>query len=75
MKQIVPLFSSCVTVIKIDEDIKEFKTTSITLGLQKPIFITGSFSGNEGDLKQRVNAWQFSIGYRQILDISIPFLE
>ena len=27
MKQIVPLFSSCVTVIKIDEDIKEFKTS------------------------------------------------
>ena len=27
MKQIVPLFSSCVTVIQLDEDIKEFKTS------------------------------------------------
>ena len=28
MKQIVPLFSSCVTVIQLDEDIKEFKTSN-----------------------------------------------
>ena len=28
MKQLVPLFSSCVTVIQLDEDIKEFKTSN-----------------------------------------------
>ena len=44
--------------------------------LQKPFFLEGTLaSTNEGDFKQSVYAIQLSIGYRQILNMSIPFLD
>ena len=49
---------------------------SIILGIQKPYFLKVTLSStNEGDFKQKINAIQVTIGYRQILDLSIPFLE
>jgi len=36
------------------------------LNVQKPIFISGSFSSNEGDIKQRSDAWQLTISLRLI---------
>ena len=37
---------------------------AIALNIQKPIFIEGSFGGNEGDLDQGSKIWQFSISLR-----------
>ena len=49
---------------------------SILIGIQKPFFLEGTLaSTNEGDFKQSIDAIQLTIGYRQILDTSIPFLE
>jgi len=40
------------------------KKGAISIGIQKPIFITGSFSGNEGDIDQETKVWQFVLSYR-----------
>ena len=42
------------------------KKGAISIGLQKPIFITGSFSGNEGDIDQKTKVWQFVLSYRLV---------
>ena len=52
------------------------KVGSVGLGLQKPIFLEGGFSGDEtGDLEQRVQAWQVALSYRRVLDFVIPWLD
>jgi hypothetical protein len=53
---------------------------SISLNIQKPSFVAGGFSGigapkEQQDLKQRVSAWQLSVGYRKMLDFVIPWLD
>jgi len=42
------------------------KVGAVALNVQKPIFISGSFSSNEGDIKQRSDAWQLTISLRLI---------
>ena len=40
------------------------KKGAISIGLQTPFFITGSFAGNEGDIDQDVKVIQMVISYR-----------
>lgn len=40
------------------------KKGALSIGIQKPFFISGSFAGNEGDIKQTTKVWQFSLSYR-----------
>ena len=40
------------------------KFGAIALNLQKPIFIDGAFTSNEGDMDQGSNIWRFSISLR-----------
>ena len=42
------------------------KVGAVAINLQKPVFITGSFSSNEGDIKQRSDVWQLAISLRFI---------
>ena len=42
------------------------KIGAVAINLQKPVFITGSFSSNEGDIKQRSDVWQLAISLRFI---------
>ena len=46
----------------------------ISINLNMPFFIDGSFKSNEGDIKQSINTIQCSIGYRRLLDYTIPWL-
>lgn len=45
-----------------------------TFNLHKPFFVSGSFANNEGELDQSINAFLFTIGYRKVLDYTIPWL-
>ena len=47
---------------------------TLSVSLQKPIFIDGSVSGGEGDLKEKTDIWQVSLSMRKILDYTIPWL-
>ena len=40
------------------------KFGSMAINIQKPMFLTGSFAGNEGEIKQRINAWQVGLTFR-----------
>ncbi len=40
------------------------KKGAISIGIQKPIFISGSFAGNEGDIDQTTEVWQLVLSYR-----------
>ena len=42
------------------------KFGAVALNLQKPIFISGTFASNEGDIKQGSSVWQLSISLRFI---------
>lgn len=42
------------------------KKGALSIGIQKPIFISGSFAGNEGDIEQKTKVWQLIISYRSI---------
>ena len=42
------------------------KKGALSIGIQKPFFIKGSFSGNEGDIEQRVKVWQLVLSYRSL---------
>ena len=42
----------------------ELKFGSMAINIQKSIFLTGSFAGNEGEIKQRVSAWQVGLTFR-----------
>ena len=37
---------------------------ALAINIQKPIFLVGAFSGNEGDLKQKIGAWQIGLSFR-----------
>jgi hypothetical protein len=50
------------------------KIGGVGLNIQKPFFVSGSFSGIEGEVDQRVDAWQISLSYRRLLNIMIPWL-
>ena len=50
------------------------KIGGVSLNIQKPFFVSGTFSGIEGDVDQRVDAWQVSLSYRRLLNIMIPGL-
>jgi len=47
---------------------------TLSVNLQRPIFIDGSASGSEEGLKEETDIWQISIGMRRILDYTIPWL-
>jgi hypothetical protein len=47
----------------------------VSLNIQKPFFVDGAFSGIEGEMDQRVGAWQLSISYRKTLNYVIPWLD
>ena len=47
----------------------------VNIGLLKPIFIDGGFSGTDGDVDSKVHAWRVTIGFRRMLDYVIPFLD
>ena len=47
----------------------------VSLNIQKPFFVDGAFSGIEGEVDQRVGAWQLSISYRKTLNYVIPWLD
>jgi len=47
----------------------------LSLNLQKPFFLDGRYSGIEGEVDQRVSAYQISLGYRRLLDYVIPWLD
>ena len=51
------------------------KNGGLSLGLQKPFFLDGRFSGIEGDVNQKVSAYQISLSYRRTLDYIIPWLD
>jgi len=40
------------------------KKGAISIGIQKPIFISGSFAGNEGNIDQTTKVWQLVLSYR-----------
>ena len=47
---------------------------TLSVNVQKPIFIDGAFSGGDGDSNEKTDTWQISIGMRKILDFYIPWL-
>ena len=47
---------------------------TLSVNVQKPIFIDGAFSGGDGDSNENTDTWQVSIGMRRILDYTIPWL-
>ena len=48
--------------------------TTMSVNLQKPIFINGAFSGSDGNANEKTETWQVSIGIRRVLDYYIPWL-
>ncbi len=46
----------------------------LALNIQRPKFISGTMSGNEGSDQEETDVWQTSISFRKILDYSIPWL-
>ena len=40
------------------------KFGSMAINIQKPMFLSGSFAGNEGEIKQRISAWQVGLTFR-----------
>ena len=42
------------------------KKGALSISIQKPIFISGSFAGNEGDIDQKTKVWQLVLSYRSI---------
>ena len=47
----------------------------MTLSLQKIFFLDGRFGLVEGEVDQRVSAYQLSLGYRKVFDFVIPWLD
>lgn len=47
----------------------------ITIGVQKIFFLGGRFGLIEGEVDQRVSAYQLSLGYRKVFDFVIPWLD
>ena len=53
----------------------KLKIGGFALNIQKPFFIGGSFSGIEGELEQKVGAWQVSMSLRSILSNTVSWLN
>ena len=71
----VPAPNSRSTVITIGSGVLwNTKIGGISLNIQKPFFVSGAFSGIEGEVDQRVGAWQISLSSRRLLNIMIPGL-
>ena len=51
------------------------KLGGLSVNLQKPVFLDGRFSGIEGEVEQRVSAYQISVSYRRVFDYVIPWLD
>ena len=51
------------------------KIGGVSLNIQKPFFVGGAFSGIEGEVGQRVGAWQVALSYRRLLSFVIPWLD
>jgi len=47
---------------------------TLSVNVQKPIFIDGAFSGGDGNSNEKIDTWQISIGMRRILDYYIQWL-
>jgi hypothetical protein len=47
----------------------------LSVNLQRPFFLDGRFSGIEGEVEQRVSAYQLSLSYRRVFDYIIPWLD
>ncbi len=47
---------------------------TLSVNVQKPVFIDGAFSGGDGGSNEETDTWQISIGMRRILDFYIPWL-
>ena len=47
---------------------------TLSVNVQKPIFIEGAFSGGDGGLNQKADTWQISIGMRRVLNYYIEWL-
>jgi len=47
---------------------------TLSVNLQKPVFIDGAFSGSDGGSNEKTNTWQVSISVRRILDYYISWL-
>ena len=47
----------------------------LSVNLQRPVFLDGRFSGIEGEVEQRVSAYQISVSYRRVFDYVIPWLD
>ena len=47
---------------------------TLSVNVQKPIFLDGAFSGGDGDSNENTDTWQISIGMRRMLDYYIPWL-
>jgi hypothetical protein len=47
----------------------------ITIGLQKIFFLDGRFGLIEGEVDQRVSAYQLTLGYRKVFYYIIPWLD
>ena len=47
----------------------------VTIGLLKPVFIYGGFSGTDGEVDSRVDAWRLNIGFRRLFDYVIPWFD
>ena len=47
---------------------------AMSVSLQNPIFIDGTFSGGDGNSNEKTNVWQVSIGIRRMLNYTIPWL-
>lgn len=47
----------------------------IGLTIQKPFFVGGAFSGIEGEVDQRIGAWQLSLSYRKLFDYLLPWID
>ncbi len=47
---------------------------TLSVNVQKPIFLAGAFSGGDGNSNEKIDTWQISIGMRRILNYYIPWL-
>ena len=47
---------------------------TLSVNVQKPIFIVGAFSGGDGNSNEKTDTWQISIGMRRILNYYIQWL-
>ena len=42
------------------------KKGAISIGVQKPYFLSGGFGWNDGDIEETTKAWQFVLSYRSV---------